>query len=55
MLGWDALVLLAALLDGLRLPRAEHDERLDGVVTEESAMHFPRGSVRLGGKTGRVS
>jgi len=38
-----------------RLPRAEHDERLDGVVTEQSAMHFPRAAERKGVRAGKVS
>jgi len=38
-----------------RLPRSEEDERLDGVVTEECAMHFPRARERKAGKTGKVS
>ena len=32
MLAWDALVLLAALLDGMRLPRAAQADRHAHVV-----------------------
>ena len=47
MLAWDALVLLAAILDGLRLPRARQ------ITIERSWSNAPSLDSETGNPTGR--